>query len=555
MKLRSDQAKKGIAKAPHRSLFKALGLLDEEINRPLIGVVNSANEIVPGHIHLDKIADAVKTGVRLAGGTPIEFSTIGVCDGIAMNHQGMKYSLASREVIAASIEIMAQAHAFDGLVMIPNCDKIVPGMLMAAARINIPTVVISGGPMLAGKFQGKDVDVNTVFTAVGEVESGKMSKKDLACLEDVACPGCGSCAGLFTANSMNCLSEALGLALLGNGTVPAVYSERIRLAKLAGKQVMSLLEKDVKPRDIVTKKALINAFRLDMAFGGSSNTILHLFALAKEADIDIDLKQVAEISETTPNLCRISPSSDYHMEDLYAAGGVSAILSELAKKKLINKSAITVTTKTIGANLKNVKNLDTDVVRPVSRPYSKTGGLKVLWGNLAPEGAVVKASAVTEKMMQHKGKARIFNSEEQAISAILGGKIKKGEVIVIRYEGPKGGPGMREMLTPTSAVTGMNLGDKVALITDGRFSGATKGASIGHVSPEAQVGGPIAAVKEGDTIEIDIKRKQLNLAVEKKEIERRLKAWRAPRPKIKQGYMALYAKMVKSASEGAVLDK
>ena len=553
-KLRSDQVKKGVKRAPHRSLFKALGFTPEELKTPLIGIVSSANEIIPGHIHLEKIADAVKSGVRMAGGTPVEFSTIGVCDGIAMNHPGMKYSLASREVIAASVEIMVEAHQFDALVMVPNCDKIVPGMLMAAARLNLPTIVVSGGPMLSGNFKGEDVDLDTVFTAVGMVESGKMTKEDLSELENVACPGAGSCAGLFTANSMNCLAEALGIGLPGNGTIPAVYSERIILAKQAGKQIMELLEKNTSARDIITKSAMENAFRLDVAFGGSSNTVLHLLAIAKEAGIDFDLKKIEKISSETPTLCKISPSSNYHMQDLYAAGGVTAILAELAKKDLINKSAATVTGKSLGQNIKGAKSMDSKVIRPTSKPYSSTGGLTILWGNLAPEGAVVKASAVAKEMMKYTGRARVFNSEEAAVKAILGGKIKKGDVVVIRYEGPSGGPGMREMLTPTSAVTGMGLGDKVALITDGRFSGATRGASIGHISPEAQAGGPLAIVRDRELIEIDIKKKKLSLGLSQDEISKRLRAWRTPKPKIDRGYLAQYAKMVSSSSKGAILD-
>jgi len=553
--LRSDLAKKGVTKAPHRSLFKAMGLTDEEISRPIIGIVNSANEIIPGHIYLDKIAEAVKSGVRMAGGTPIEFSTIGICDGIAMNHPGMKYSLASREVVSDSVELMAQAHQFDALVMIPNCDKIVPGMLMAAVRVDIPTIFISGGPMLAGKFNNKAVDLDTVFTSVGKVETGQMSEEELRCLEDVACPGCGSCAGLFTANSMNCLTEVIGMGLPGNGTIPAVYAERIRLAKIAGKKIMELLEKNIKPSDIMTKDAFDNAITVDMAFGGSSNTILHLLAIAKEAGVDVDLHLFEKICQKTPNLVKISPSSDYHIEDLYFAGGISALMAELNKKNLINTGAITVTGRTVGDNIKDAKNTDPEVLREIDNQYAPTGGLAVLWGNLAPEGAVVKQSAVRPEMLAHSGPARIFGSEEEAIKAILGGKIKDGEVVVIRYEGPKGGPGMREMLTPTSAVAGMGLDKTVALITDGRFSGATKGASIGHISPEAQDGGPIALVKEGDLIEIDIPNRTLNLKVSEDEMKDRLAKWSAPEPKIKKGYMVLYAKLVSSASKGAVIER
>lgn len=555
MKLRSDLAKKGITKAPHRSLFKAMGMLDDEINRPLIGVVNSANEIVPGHLHLDSIVQAAKDGVRMAGGTPIEFSTIGICDGIAMNHQGMKYSLASREVISDSVELMAQAHQFDALVMVPNCDKIVPGMLMAAARINIPTIFISGGPMLAGKFDGRDVDLDTVFTSVGKVETGKMSEDELRCLEDVACPGCGSCAGLFTANSMNCLTEAIGMGLPGNGTVPAVYAERIRLAKMAGNKIMELLEKDIKPSDIMNRESFINALTVDMAFGGSSNTILHLLAIAREAAIELDLSLFEEVCQRTPNLVKISPSSEYHMEDLYFAGGIAVLMAELDKNNLMDSSALTVTGAPVSENIIAAKNRNPEVIRSIDNPYAPTGGLAVLWGNLAPEGAVVKQSAVLPEMLDHSGPARVFNSEEEAIEAILGGQIREGDVVIIRYEGPKGGPGMREMLTPTSAVAGMGLDKAVALITDGRFSGATRGASIGHVSPEAQEGGPIAIVEEGDVIEIDIPDRKLNLKLSEEEIKNRLAKWTAPEPKIKKGYLALYARLVSSASKGAVIER
>ncbi len=555
MKLRSDLAKKGITKAPHRSLFKAMGLIDEEINRPMIGVVNSANEIVPGHLHLDSIVQAAKDGVRMAGGTPIEFSTIGICDGIAMNHPGMKYSLASREVISDSVELMVQAHQFDALVMVPNCDKIVPGMLMAAARVNIPTIFISGGPMLAGRFNDRAVDLDTVFTSVGKVESGKMSEEELHCLEDVACPGCGSCAGLFTANSMNCLTEAIGMGLPGNGTVPAVYAERIRLAKQAGIKVMELLKKDIKPSDIMTRDAFLNALTVDMAFGGSSNTILHLLGIAHEAGVDLDLHLFEAVCQKTPNLVKISPSSEYRIEDLYFAGGIPALLAELDKKNVINAQAMTVTGKVMSENIKDVENSNPEVIRTIDNPYAATGGLAVLRGNLAPEGAVVKQSAVLPEMLTHSGPARVFGTEEDAIEAILGGRIKDGDVVVIRYEGPKGGPGMREMLTPTSAVAGMGLDKSVALITDGRFSGATRGASIGHVSPEAQEGGPIAIIEEGDVIEIDIPNRVLSLKLSESEIKDRLAKWSAPEPKIKKGYLALYAKLVSSASKGAIIDR
>ncbi|MBI4744189.1 MAG: dihydroxy-acid dehydratase [Actinobacteria bacterium] len=553
MELRSDVIKKGVTKAPHRSLLRALGLSKKDFERPLIGIVNSANEIIPGHMHLNKIALAAKEGVVSLGGVPLEFFTIGICDGIAMNHPGMKYSLASREIIADSIELVVQAHAFDALVMISNCDKIVPGMLMAAARLNIPTIFVSGGPMLAGKFKDKEVDLSTVFEAVGKVESGEMSVEELEELESVACPGPGSCAGMFTANSMNCLTEAIGMGLSGNGTIPAVYPERIELAKEAGKLIMHLLEKDIKPLDIMTEDAFRNALTVDMAMGGSSNTILHLPAIAREAKVSLNLDLVNEISDTTPNICKVSPSGTAHMEDLHKAGGVYAIMGELAKKDLIKLDNLTVTGKTVRDNLTGVVVKNTDVIRLIENPYSSTGGLAVLKGNLAPDGAIVKQSAVAKEMLKHEGPARVFNSEEEAIEAILGKRINKGDVIVIRYEGPKGGPGMREMLTPTSAIAGIGLDKDVALITDGRFSGATRGASIGHISPEAQEGGPIAIVKEGDIIEIDIPARKLSVKLSGEEIESRLKEWSPPPLKIKEGYMSLYAKIVSSAAEGAVI--
>ncbi len=553
--MRSDMAKKGLAKAPHRSLLKADGLTDEEINRPLIAIVNSYNEIVPGHINLDKIAEAVKAGVRMAGGTPIEFSVIGICDGIAMNHTGMKYSLPSREIIADSIELMVQAHAFDAMVMIPNCDKIVPGMLMAAARVNIPTVVVSGGPMLAGRYKGKDIDLISVFEDVGAFKSGKINEKELAEIEEHACPGCGSCSGMFTANSMNCLTEVIGMGLPGNGTIPAVYAERIRLAKKTGMAVMSLLEKNIKPRDIMTSEAFKNALTVDMALGCSTNTVLHLPAIAREAEVDINLEMVNEISAKTPNLCKISPAGPHHMQDLYEAGGVYAVMLELKKKDLLNLELMTVTGKMVGENIAKVSNLNTEIIRPIDNPYSKTGGLAVLWGNLAPEGAVVKQSAVVPEMLEHEGPARVFDSEELAVEAILDEKIKEGDVIVIRYEGPKGGPGMREMLTPTSAISGMGLDSKVALITDGRFSGGSRGAAIGHVSPEAQEGGIIALVKEGDLIKIDIPKRKIRLEVDAGELDRRMKGWSPQPPKITKGYLAQYAKLVSSANKGAVIER
>lgn len=548
----SDSIKKGVEKAPHRSLLYALGLTDEEIKRPIIGVANSKNEIIPGHIHLDKIAEAVKAGIRMAGGTPIEFSTIGVCDGIAMNHKGMKYSLGSRELIADSIEIMAMAHGFDGLVLIPNCDKIVPGMLMAAARLNIPAIVVSGGPMLAGKCNGDTCDLSSVFEAVGAHKVGKITEEDLYRIELNACPTCGSCSGMFTANTMNCLTEALGMGLPGNGTIPAVYSERIRLAKQAGMKIMELVERGIKPSDILTKEAFINAFSLDMALGGSTNTVLHLKAIAHEAGVDIPLNEINEISTRVPNLCKLSPAGKYHIEDLYFAGGVSAVLKELTKANLINTEALTVTGKTLGENIKDAKVLNHDVIRPIDNPYSSTGGLAILYGNIAREGAVVKASAVAKEMLKHEGPAKVFNSEEEAIAAIYGGKIQKGDVVVIRYEGPKGGPGMREMLSPTSALAGMGLDKDVALITDGRFSGATRGASIGHVSPEAMEGGEIAIIEDGDIIEIDIPARKINVKLTDDEIKERMKRWVRPEPKIKTGYMARYAEQVTSANTGAV---
>jgi len=550
--MRSDQVKKGIEKAPHRSLLKALGLINEEIDRPLVGVVNSQNEIIPGHEHLDDITEAVKAGVRMAGGTPIEFPTIGVCDGIAMGHAGMKYSLASREFIADSIEIMAQAHAFDALVMVTNCDKIIPGMLMAAARLNLPTVVVSGGPMLAGRYQGKDIDLNTMFEAVGAVSAGKMSREEMAEIEDAACPGCGSCSGMYTANTMNCMTEVLGLGLPGNGTIPAVHAARRRLAKYAGIKAMEMLEKNIRPLDIMTPAAFENALAVDMALGGSTNTVLHLPAVAHEAGIEIDLDKINSISEKTPNLCKLSPAGQHHIQDLYEAGGIQAVIKALADIGLINLDTLTVTGKTTGENCQNAVNRRPDVIRPTGNPYSRTGGLAILRGNIAPEGAVVKQSAVAPEMLAHRGPARIFESEDAAIEAIMGGKIKAGDVVVIRYEGPKGGPGMREMLSPTSALAGMGLAASVALITDGRFSGASRGASIGHVSPEAMEGGPIAFLREGDIIDINIPEKRLNADITPEVIAARRAAWTRPEPKVKGGYLARYASLVTSASTGAV---
>ncbi len=554
--MKSDNAKKGIERAPHRSLFKAMGYTDSEINRPLIGIANSANGIIPGHVHLDKIVEAVKAGVYMAGGTPIEFGTIGICDGIAMNHTGMKYSLGSRELIADSIEVMAVAHAFDAMIMVTNCDKIVPGMLMAAARLDIPTIVISGGPMLAGEHPEKagseKIDLITVFEAVGAVLSGKMTEKELSSIEDTACPTCGSCAGMFTANSMNCLTEAIGMGLPGNGTIPAVMAARIRLAKEAGMQIISLLEKNITPKKIMTEKAFKNALTIDMALGCSTNTVLHLTALAKEAGVDIDLNLINEISKVTPHLCSLSPGGSHHLEDLNRAGGISAVLKELSGAGLINDECITVTGKTVGENTRDKMILDNNVIRSVNNPYHSQGGLAVMFGNLAPDGCVVKQSAVLDEMLCHEGPARVFDSEEDAGKAIMEGKIKKGDVIVIRYEGPMGGPGMREMLTPTSAIAGMKLDAHVALLTDGRFSGGTRGAAIGHISPEAMQGGPIAIIQEGDLISIDIPEKNITLKVSEEEIQNRLSKWSPPEPNITHGYMARYARMVSSASDGAV---
>ena len=550
--MRSDVVKKGPQRAPHRSLFKAAGLTEEELERPLIGVVTSQNDIIPGHVHLDQIVEGVKKGVLMSGGTPLVFPTIGVCDGIAMGHEGMKYSLVTRELIADTIECMVKAHGFDALVLIPNCDKIVPGMMMAALRLNIPAVIVSGGPMLPGKFKDTDVSLTTVFEAVGAYENGTMLEGDLKELEDNACPTCGSCSGMFTANSMNCLAEVLGLALPGNGTIPAVYSERIRLAKQAGMAVMNLLEKDIKPRDIVTEKAIENALACDMALGCSSNSVLHLTAIANEAKLPINLDIINEVSSRTPNLCHLAPASQTHIIDLYYAGGIGAVLNELSKKNLIHLDCITATGKTQGENIEGKKVKDYSIVRPIEEPYSETGGIAILRGNLAKDGAVVKRSAVAKEMLKHKGPARVYDSEEEAIEAIMGKQIKAGDVIVIRYEGPKGGPGMREMLSPTSAIAGMGLDKEVALITDGRFSGATKGASIGHVSPEAAEGGVIALIEEGDIISIDINAGKLELEVSDEELEGRRKRLKPVEPKVTEGYLARYAKLVSSASTGAV---
>ncbi|MBW2574653.1 MAG: dihydroxy-acid dehydratase [Deltaproteobacteria bacterium] len=555
--MKSDLAKKGVERAPHRSLFKAMGYTDDEIKKPLIGIANSANAVIPGHINLDKIAEAVKAGVYMAGGTPVEFGVIGVCDGIAMNHEGMKYSLASRELIADSIEVMATAHAFDAMVMVTNCDKIVPGMLMAAVRLNLPAIVISGGPMLAGEHPEKTcsdkIDLVTVFESVGAVLSGNMTEEELTRIEDAACPTCGSCAGMFTANSMNCLTEAIGMGLPGNGTIPAVMSSRIRLAKEAGKQIMHLLEKNITPTSIMTDKAFKNALAVDMALGCSTNTVLHLAAIAREANVPMDLNQFNEISKATPHLCSLSPGGIHHLEDLNRAGGIPAVMNELARAGLIDNTCLTVTGNTVEDNIKNESILDDDVIRSTDDPYHREGGLAILFGNLAPEGCVVKQSAVLDEMLRHEGPARVFDSEEDATRAIMDGNIHKGDVIVVRYEGPMGGPGMREMLTPTSTIAGMKLDAHVALLTDGRFSGGTKGAAIGHISPEAMQKGPIAIVQEGDRIAIDIPAKKLALKVSDQEIKDRLSKWSPPQPKITHGYMARYARMVSSASEGAVV--
>jgi len=552
--MRSKKMTHGLEKAPHRSLLYALGLTREEIARPLVGVVNAANEIVPGHIHLDTIAEAVKAGVRHAGGTPIEFPAIGVCDGLAMNHEGMRFSLPSREIIADSIEIMATAHPFDALVFIPNCDKSVPGMLMAMLRMNVPSVMISGGPMLAGEKSGVRSDLITVFEGVGRVKQGNMTEAELEDLSEGACPGCGSCAGMFTANSMNCLSETIGLALPGNGTTPATTAARIRLAKKAGMKFMELLERDIKPRDIVTEKAVANAMAVDMALGCSTNTVLHLPAVFREAGLDIDLDMFNEVSRRTPNLCKLSPAGDQHIQDLHRAGGIPAVMAELRKKDRINLDVMTVTGKTVGENLSDLKaaNLDPTVIKPIEAPYSQEGGIAILRGSLAPDGAVVKQSAVAPEMMVRTATARVFESEESAFEAIMGQKINKGDAIIIRYEGPKGGPGMREMLSPTAAIAGIGLGADVALITDGRFSGGTRGAAIGHVSPEAADGGPIAFVQEGDQIEINIPERKLNLLVDEATLAERKKNWKPVQKEITSPLLRRYSRMVSSAASGAV---
>ncbi len=552
--MRSDSVKTGTAQAPHRSLFNALGYTEEERRRPMIGIVSSYNEIVPGHMNLDKIAEAVKMGVAMAGGMPVVFPAIAVCDGIAMGHIGMKYSLVTRDLIADSTECMAMAHGFDGLVCIPNCDKNVPGLLMAAARLNIPTVFVSGGPMLAGHFHGQKKSLSSMFEAVGSVAAGTMTMEELTQLEESVCPTCGSCSGMYTANSMNCLTEAIGMGLRGNGTIPAVYSERIRLAKHAGMQIMKLVEKNIRPRDIMTAEAFENALTVDMALGCSTNTMLHLPAIAKEAGVELNLEIANRLSERTPNLCHLAPAGPTYMEDLNEAGGVYAVMNELSKKGLLHTECLTVTGKSIGEEIQNCPNRNTQVIRPIENPYSRTGGIAVLKGNLAPDGCVVKRSAVVPEMLTHVGPARVFDCEEDAIAAIKGGDIKPGDVVVIRYEGPKGGPGMREMLNPTSAIAGMGLGSSVALITDGRFSGASRGASIGHVSPEAAVGGPIALVKEGDSIRIDILKNELQLLVSDEELETRRKALKPFEDKITTGYLGRYSKMVTSANKGAILE-
>ena len=552
--MRSDAVKTGTQQAPHRSLFNALGMTKEEMDRPLVGIVSSYNEIVPGHMNLDKIAQAVKLGVAMAGGTPVMFPAIAVCDGIAMGHVGMKYSLVTRDLIADSTEAMAMAHQFDALVMIPNCDKNVPGLLMAAARLNVPTVFVSGGPMLAGHLNGHKTSLSSMFEAVGAYAAGKFDEDGLTECEMKTCPTCGSCSGMYTANSMNCLTEVLGMGLKGNGTIPAVYSERIRLAKHAGMQVMEMYRKNIRPRDIMTKEAILNALTVDMALGCSTNSMLHLPAIAHEIGMDFDISFANEISAKTPNLCHLAPAGPTYMEDLNEAGGVYAVMNELNKKGLLHTECMTVTGKTVGENIKDCVNLNPEVIRPIDNPYSQTGGLAVLKGNLAPDGGVVKRSAVVEEMMVHEGPARVFDCEEDAIAAIKGGKIVEGDVVVIRYEGPKGGPGMREMLNPTSAIAGMGLGSSVALITDGRFSGASRGASIGHVSPEAAVGGPIALVEEGDIISINIPELKLEIKVSDEEMQARKAKWQPREPKVTTGYLARYAAMVTSGNRGAILE-
>ena len=551
--MRSDAAKLGVRRAPHRSLFYASGLTPEELVRPLIGVANSYNDIIPGHVHLRQVSEAVKAGVRMAGGTPLEFNTIGVCDGIAMGHPGMRFSLPSRELVADSVEVMAISHQFDGLVLVPNCDKIVPGMLMAAARVNVPSIFISGGPMMAGRYRGRDVDLSTVFEAIGETQAGRMSAEELEALEEAACPGCGSCAGLFTANTMNCLTEVLGMGLPGNGTIPATTAARLRLAKRAGMQVMHLVREGTCPCDIMSEAAFENAITVDMAIGGSTNTVLHLPAIAREAGVSLPLDKFDAVSKQTPYLVKLSPSGPHHMQDLDEAGGVPAVMAELLGRDLLHGELPTVTGKSLAQNLEGVERRS-DVIRPIDEPYRPDGGIAILRGNLAPDGAVVKAAAVRPEMMKHRGPARIFEGEPAALDAILGGSIQPGDVIIIRHEGPRGGPGMREMLMPTSAVAGMGLDDTVVLLTDGRFSGATRGAAIGHISPEAAAGGPIGLVEEGDLIEIDIGEKRLRLDISEDELARRRDAWTPPEPRVRGGYLSRYMKMVSSANTGAVLE-
>ena len=551
--MKSDAVKTGMQQAPHRSLFNALGMTEEEMKKPMVGIVSSYNEIVPGHMNLDKIVEAVKLGVAMAGGTPVVFPAIAVCDGIAMGHIGMKYSLVTRDLIADSTECMALAHQFDALVMVPNCDKNVPGFLMAAARINVPTVFVSGGPMLAGHVKGHKTSLSSMFEAVGAYAAGNMSEEDVREFENKACPTCGSCSGMYTANSMNCLTEVLGMGLKGNGTIPAVYSERIKLAKHAGMQVMEMYRQDIRPRDIMTKEAFMNALTMDMALGCSTNSMLHLPAIAHEAGVELNVDIANEISAKTPNLCHLAPAGPTYIEDLNEAGGIYAVMNEISKKGLLNLDCMTVTGRTVGENIKGCVNKNPDVIRPVEDPYSETGGIAILRGNLAPDSAVVKRSAVAPEMLKHEGPARVFDCEEDAIDAIKGGKIKAGDVVVIRYEGPKGGPGMREMLNPTSAIAGMGLGSSVALITDGRFSGASRGASIGHTSPEAAVGGPIALVEEGDIISIDIDNHQMNVLVSEEEMAARKAKWQPRTPQVTTGYLARYASLVTSADRGAVL--
>ncbi|SDL09248.1 dihydroxy-acid dehydratase [Halarsenatibacter silvermanii] len=553
--MRSDKVKKGVERAPHRSLLKASGYSQEEISRPFIGVVNSHNEIVPGHVHLDQIVDAVKNGVRASGGTPLEFPTIAICDGIAMNHRGMLYSLPSRELIADTIEAMTLAHGFDALVMVPNCDKVIPGMLIAAARLNIPALLVSGGPMLAGKWKGQRRDLKDVFEAVGQAKVGEIDEEELKEIESHSCPGCGSCAGMFTANTMNCLTEVLGMGLPGNGSIPAVMAERKRLATRAGGRIMDLLEKDLKPRDIMQKEAFENAIAVDLALGGSTNSVLHLPAIAAEAEVDLDISRFDEIGREVPHLCNMSPGGSHYMEDIYYAGGVQAVIKRLTKLEVIDEETRTVSGQTLGEIADEAEVLDEDVIRSADNPYHEEGGLAILEGNIAPDGCVVKQSAVAEEMLTHSGPARVFESEEEAVEAMYEGEIEAGDVVVIKYEGPKGGPGMREMLGPTSVIAGIGLDKEVALITDGRFSGASRGASIGHISPEAMEGGPIAAVEEGDEIEINIPEREINLLVEDEELQSRLEQLETIEPKVKEGYLARYSRFVTSGDRGAVYEK